>query len=89
MPRYRYRCNVCDNERVMFHGFDESPPLDCSSCMSKDSLEKIVGNLYFKTKNNINTEQEVGQLTKEYIEENKKILEEQKNKLRNETYEPS
>ena len=42
-----------------------------------------------KTKENTNTGQAVGQLTKQYIEENRKILEEEKNKLRNENYEPS
>ena len=89
MPRYRYRCNNCDNEKVMFHAFDETPPLDCSNCKSTDSLEKVVGSLYFKTKENTNIGQAVGQLTKEYIEENRKILEEEKKKLRNENYEPS
>jgi putative FmdB family regulatory protein len=89
MPRYRYRCNVCDNERVVFHGFDETPSLNCSNCLSENALQKVVGNLYFKTKENTNTGQAVGQLTKEYIEENRKILEEEKKKLRNENYEPS
>ena len=44
----------------------------------------------FKTKENNNTDgQPVGQLTKEYIEENRKILDEEKKKLRNKNYEPS
>ena len=89
MPRYRYRCNACDNERVIFHGFDETPSLNCSNCLSEKTLQKVVGNLYFKTKENTNTGQAVGQLTKQYIEENRKILEEEKKKLRNENYEPS
>tara|TARA_B100000029_G_scaffold405074_1_gene405244 strand:+ start:543 stop:704 length:162 start_codon:yes stop_codon:yes gene_type:complete len=33
--------------------------------------------------------QNVGEITKEYIEANKEILEEEKQKARNETYEPS
>ncbi len=89
MPRYRYRCSNCDDEKVMFHGFDEAPPLNCSKCLSENTLQKVVGNLYFKTKENTNTGQAVGQLTKEYIEENRKVLEEEKKKLRNENYEPS
>jgi putative FmdB family regulatory protein len=89
MPRYRYRCDNCDDEKVLFHGFDEAPPLSCSSCLSENSLQKVVGNLYFKTKENTNNGQAVGQLTKEYIEKNRKILEEEKQKLRNENYEPS
>ena len=89
MPRYRYRCSNCDNEKVIFHGFDEVPSLNCSNCLSENTLRKVVGNLYFKTKENTNTGQAVGQLTKEYIEENRKVLEEEKKKLRNENYEPS
>jgi putative FmdB family regulatory protein len=89
MPRYRYRCNCCDNEKILFHGFDENPSLDCSDCSSKNSLEKVVGNLFLDTKNNSNSKQEVGQITKHYIEENRKILEEEKKRIRNENYEPS
>ena len=89
MPRYRYRCSNCDDETVVFHGFDDTPPLDCSSCLSENTLQKVVGNLYFKTKENTANGQAVGQLTKEYIEENRKVLEEEKKKLRNENYEPS
>jgi putative FmdB family regulatory protein len=89
MPRYRYRCSICDDEKVMFHTFDESPSLNCSNCLSENTLQKVVGNLYFKTKENTDTGQAVGQLTKEYIEKNRKVLEEEKKKLRNENYEPS
>ena len=89
MPRYRYRCNSCDDEKVLFHGFDEAPLLSCSSCLSENTLEKVVGKLYFKTKEDKTNGQAVGQLTKEYIEKNRKILEEEKQKLRNENYEPS
>ena len=51
MPRYRYRCSICDDEKVVFHTFDEAPSLNCSSCLSENTLQKVVGNLYFKTKN--------------------------------------
>ena len=89
MPRYRYRCSNCDDEKVIFHEFNEVPSLDCSICLSENTLQKVVGKLYFKTKESNTTGQAVGQLTKEYIEENRKILEEEKKKLRNENYEPS
>ena len=89
MPRYRYRCNNCDDEKVLFHGFDETPPLSCANCLSENTLQKVVGTLHFKTKEKTSTGQAVGQLTKDYIEENRKILEEEKKKLRNENYEPS
>jgi|TARA_R110002012_G_scaffold320261_3_gene543005 putative FmdB family regulatory protein len=89
MPRYRYRCTSCDDERVVFHSFDETPSLSCESCLSEDALQKVIGNLYFKTKEAGVNKQAVGQLTKQYIEENKKILEEEKKKARNEKYEPS
>jgi putative FmdB family regulatory protein len=89
MPRYRYRCVDCDNEKVVLHSFSEAPSLNCDSCSSEKPLQKAVGTMYFKIKETNNSDQAVGQLTKEYIEENKKILEEEKKKARNETYEPS
>ena len=89
MPRYRYRCNNCDDEKVLFHGFDETPPLSCSNCLSENTLQKVIGTLYFKSKENTANGQAVGQLTKDYIEENRKILEDEKKKLRKENYEPS
>tara|TARA_R100000664_G_C2748012_1_gene135475 strand:+ start:768 stop:1037 length:270 start_codon:yes stop_codon:yes gene_type:complete len=89
MPRYRYRCLECGSEKVMFHSFSETPSLSCDECMSVDSLQKMIGNLYFKNKEVDAKGQPVGQLTKQYIEENKKILEEEKKKARNENYEPS
>jgi putative FmdB family regulatory protein len=89
MPRYRYRCNECGDEKITFHSYDEKPSLNCGVCLSTNSLQKMVGSLYLKTKKTSPSDQAVGQITKEYIEENKKILEEQKKKARNETYEPS
>jgi putative FmdB family regulatory protein len=89
MPRYRYRCSNCDDEKVVFHAFDETPPLSCSNCLSENTLQKVIGTLYFKSKENTATGQAVGQLTKDYIEENRRILEDEKKKLRNENYEPS
>ena len=89
MPRYRYRCANCGDEKVMFHSFDETPSLSCDKCLSVDSLQKVIGDMYFNTKELTEKGQAVGQLTKEYIEENKKLLEEEKKKARNETYEPS
>ena len=89
MPRYRYSCLNCDEEKVLFHSFDETPSLDCDKCLSADSLRKMVGSLYLNKRDTSSKDQAVGQLTKEYIEENKKILEEEKKKARNETYEPS
>jgi putative FmdB family regulatory protein len=89
MPRYRYLCSNCDSEKVLFHAFDETPPLSCDVCLSENTLKKTIGTLHFKTKENTVDGKAVGQLTKEYIEENRKILEEEKKKIRNENYEPS
>jgi len=89
MPRYRYQCTNCGDESVMLHSYDEVPNLDCNVCMTENSLKKLMGTLYFQTKEYSDKKQSTGQLTKEYIEENRKILEEEKRKARNETYEPS
>jgi putative FmdB family regulatory protein len=89
VPRYRYLCKECDNEQIVFHLFDEIPVLKCKMCESADSLEKLITSpLYFKPRSET-TNQVVGDVTEEYIEKNREILEEEKQKAKEEVYEPS
>ena len=87
MPRYAYMCSECGFTKVFFHGINESVEI-CENCdelaMEKDySASFVVNATKEKPKN------EVGELTKEYIEENKKILKQQKKEAKSESYDPT
>ena len=89
MPRYRYICLACHNEQLAFHLYDETPLLQCEGC---DNLSPLVRALtsptYLITKSE-NGHKKVGEVTKEYIDLNREILEEEKKKAKEENYEPS
>ena len=86
MPRYRYSCQDCDSEKMVFHLYSESPIVICDVCESQlvrgltsPSLKKEV----------VESNAQVGKLTKQYIEDNRKLLKEEQQKARKQTYEPT
>ena len=89
MPRYRYACKTCNSEQIKSHLYDEVIDLDCEKCDSIDTLQKIIGNPYYKIKEDHSKENSVGQLTEEYIKENRKVLEQQKKEAKQKTYDSS
>ena len=76
MPKYCYRCKECDHEFETRHGIRERL-YDCENCNNEQSLSRIP-----QLTNIVRTDevgkQKVGSLVKEYIEENKRILKEEK-----------
>ena len=86
MPRYRYMCHTCMHEFVVFHSFKERQE-SCTSCESQE-ISKLLTKPY-KVEVSNDVEQITGQITKEYIESNKEILEDLKNSSKSENYEPS
>jgi len=88
MPRYRYVCEECEFERIFFHLSSEQPEHLCTEC--KDSPVMIraltVPQLANKT---LPEPTRVGELTKEYIESNKQILEDEKRKAKEVIHEPT
>ena len=81
MPRYLYKCENCDNEKTVFHRLNEVLE-DCDECEATDTLKKIIGTPYISKAKNPNKEKVTGQITKEFIRENRKILDEQKKEIR-------
>tara|TARA_A100001015_G_C14845334_1_gene654210 strand:- start:578 stop:847 length:270 start_codon:yes stop_codon:yes gene_type:complete len=89
MPRYNYYCNSCEQVSVYRLGINEEPNV-CVICHSTGSLSKTFSNSTFVSNSNIvQVESKVGDLTKKYIEDNRKILEEQIKEAKKEEYEPS
>ena len=86
MPRYRYRCQKCESEVTIFHGISESI-LNCEICEEHDCMEKLLTTPRYIKKIKPKKPQKVGELTREYIEKNKEVLEQQKEEARKEKYE--
>ena len=74
------------HEFVVFHSFKERQE-SCTSCESQE-ISKLLTKPY-KVEVSNDVEQITGQITKEYIESNKEILEDLKNSSKSENYEPS
>ena len=78
MPRYRYECTQCGDLIIAFHSFEETFS-DCEKCKQPNTMQRILSTpLTINKKSTGHPNKKVGELTKEYIEENRKILEQQK-----------
>ncbi len=85
MPRYNYECSECGSARIVFHLIDDPIP-HCINCESNKEMIKKLSTPLYEVRNSSRT-QKPGELTNEYIEQNREILEEEKRKR--EEYEPS
>jgi hypothetical protein len=86
MPRYRYVCEACESEKMIFHLFGEEIELNCAECETEDSLRRALTSPTYVT----HTPQhavKVGEITEEYIEKNREILEQEKREAKEATYE--
>jgi putative FmdB family regulatory protein len=85
MPRYKYMCTECTLVYTVFHDINETI-VDCQECAASQSMRKLLSTPSIVKKQDKN-KTKVGDLTKEYIEENRKILELQKKELKEKDYE--
>ena len=75
MPRYRYKCDSCEQEFVAFHSLSEQKEI-CDLC-GHNSITKMVGKpVVLKKKQSVS--KATGELTKEYIEANRELLQNMK-----------
>jgi len=72
------------NEFVVMHSYKELQE-DCIYCESNEISKLLSKPIKIESKH----EAQTGQITKEYIESNKEILEDLKNSSKSENYEPS
>jgi putative FmdB family regulatory protein len=87
MPRYRYECSGCGEVVVVFHGIKEVVT-DCKICEEPETMKKILSTP-LSVKKKVSTNKKVGDITKDYIEKNRQILNQQKKEAKEKTYEPS
>jgi putative FmdB family regulatory protein len=76
VPKYCYKCSECESEIEVRHGMTERLT-DCKVCEMKETLTRIpqLTNIVRKQEQG---EKKTGSLVKEYIEENKRILKEER-----------
>lgn len=86
MPRYKFQCSNCEVTQIVFLQISETLT-DCDKCNSRNSMVKVFDKFFSNTVTK--KEQKVGNVTKEYIEKNREILNEQKKEARSTEYEPS
>ena len=83
MPRYIYACSSCNGCFQVWHGMKEVQE-SCQLCNDGGHLTKIPQIPIVKKEET--KDGNVGDLTKNYIEENQKLLKEMKKEARNQTY---
>lgn len=88
MPRYCYYCESCDKEFMIFHRINEVL-VDCKECNSKQTLRKMISKPLIVKHTSKEKEQVAGELTQEYIQSNRDILQKQKKELKGKEYDPS
>ena len=61
----------------------------CEKCTQK-TMEKKLNNIFsIKNKKKTSKDSQIGEITKQHIEDNRKILQDQKKEAKKKTYEPS
>jgi putative FmdB family regulatory protein len=84
MPSYQYECKNCSKQWTEYHGYDESPTV-CPFCEQNDfkkiynyttTINKLTEVVEYKNNN------KTGQKTRQFIEESRKELQEQKENMR-------
>ena len=88
MPRYRYQCGACKTTQTLFHIISKKIT-ECPLCGVSNKMKKLLTTPTIVVDNNDTLNIAPGELTKEYIESNREILEQQKKEAKEETYEPS
>ena len=87
MPIYKYKCQNCNEVISMLHSIDEVKK-DCTLCDTSETLTKMIGKPFInKTENS--KAPHTGEITKKYIENNKEVLQQQKDEFKNKTYDKS
>jgi len=89
MPKYVYHCDQCNGNFEVVHGMTEKQE-ECKICFSFSCLRRIPQMPNIKTSDrSIKENNNTGDLVKKAIEENSKILKEQKKEATSWEYEPS
>ena len=82
MPRYYYHCHVCHGDFFAHHLMNEVQE-NCTLCGLTEISKLLTKPLIFDKKNH---KSKTGEVTKQYIDDNKKILDDMKEEAKSEHY---
>tara|TARA_Y100000310_G_scaffold326978_1_gene392647 strand:+ start:507 stop:773 length:267 start_codon:yes stop_codon:yes gene_type:complete len=85
MPRYVYRCDKCEKTFQVVHSIKEKLT-DCEECDSKDTLKRVPSIPLVLNNKQDNDKRQVGSFVKEYIENAKEDLKQEKEELLNQEH---
>jgi len=85
MPRYTYRCQNCDAFFQIVHSIKEKLK-DCEECQLADTLQRIPSIPFVIDKLTTAEKRPVGNVVKEYIEDVRDELQQEKRELSNQVY---
>ena len=85
MPRYTYHCEACEIVFQVAHSIKEKLT-DCEECESKDALKRIPSMPLVLNNKQGNEKRQVGSFVKEYIENAKEDLKQEKEELLNQEH---
>ena len=89
MPIYKYKCESCEEVFSFIH-LSSDTRTDCEKCETKNSLVKLLARpLILKNTETNKDNPNVGEITKKFIEENRDILNKQKEEYSNKQYDKS
>ena len=80
MPWYKYKCKACEMSVQIFHLMSEEAADECTHCGQEGHLEKCL-NMDFMTV--VEDKEKPGAVVDKFIEESKKELSNEKEKLKN------
>jgi putative FmdB family regulatory protein len=81
MPRYTYKCNECEEVFEINHSMDIKLK-DCELCESLESLTRVPSSTFITTNITTKDNKKVGDVVKNHIEEAKKELVSEQQKLK-------
>ena len=85
MPKYIYKCKICDSLLTFYHSISENRS-DCTECGTKDILVKTPPN--FMLYKDVDQNKKVGDEVKKSIEDFRSDLEDEKQRLRESVWQP-
>lgn len=85
MPVYTYLCEKCGNNFQTFHSMSIRLE-NCDKCGEKECLERIPGQISYDDLKERREQKKIGEITKDFIENSRKDLEEMKKEMKNKEY---
>lgn len=84
MPRYNYFCEECDDYFELLHSMTEL--VECCIECESPKFTRVPSIPTYIEKKKQSSERKTGSLVEEYIEKNKKSVQEEKKRLRSQEY---